>query len=115
MTLILYGLKNCDTCKKALKALDSASKPAMFVDIRAEANLSELLPKWIDAVGIDQLANKRSTTWRNLSDTDKAKVEQGNAKDLMIENPTLVKRPVLEFGQNVYVGWTKDVQNLLIS
>ena len=111
MALMLYGLKNCDTCKKAMKALDAAGQSYEFVDIRAEADLAALVPTWLESAGSDLLINRRSTTWRNLSDA-----ERETAPDtLLIANPTLVKRPVIAGGADVYVGWTKDVQAALLS
>lgn len=110
MSLTLYGLKNCDTCKKALKALEAGGKRADFVDIRAEADLGALLPGWLEAVGADALINRRSTTWRNLDDVARAR----DPMALLSENPTLIKRPVIDAGGDVTVGWTKEVQaNLL--
>ena len=110
MSLTLYGLKNCDTCKKALKALEAAGKSVTFVDIRAEADLPALLPNWLDAAGADLLINRRSTTWRGLSEDERA----GNPLALLAQNPTLVKRPVIEASGHVHVGWTKDVQSALL-
>lgn len=110
MSLTLYGLKNCDTCKKALKALEAGGKTVAFVDIRAEADLETLLPLWLEAVGADALINRRSTTWRNLDDAARAR----DPMELLSENPTLIKRPVIDEGGSVTVGWTKEVQaNLL--
>lgn len=108
--LTLYGLKNCDTCKKALNALDAYGHDVVLVDIRADTDLQEKVPLWLKEVGPDMLVNKRSTTWRGLSEADKAAIEQGKAEALLIANPTLIKRPVIETGADVYVGWTKDVQ-----
>ncbi|MEM5516026.1 ArsC/Spx/MgsR family protein [Henriciella sp. AS95] len=108
--LTLYGLKNCDTCKKALNTLDADGHDVELVDIRADTNLEEKVPQWLKEVGPDMLVNKRSTTWRGLSEGDKAAVEQGKAEALLIANPTLIKRPVIETGADVYVGWTADVQ-----
>lgn len=110
MSLTLYGLKNCDTCKKALKALEAAGKQVRFVDIRAEADLSALVPIWLEHAGSELLINRRSTTWRNLSDAER---ETEPAK-LLKANPTLIKRPVIERGNDVFVGWTKDVQAALL-
>tara|TARA_X000000950_G_scaffold281558_1_gene378475 strand:- start:21944 stop:22528 length:585 start_codon:yes stop_codon:yes gene_type:complete len=110
MSLTLYGLKNCDTCKKALKALEAAGKEVRFVDIRAEADLSEKVPYWLSAVGAKPLVNNRSTTWRGLSDAEKAKAETDEVSALLISNATLIKRPVIEAGDKVYVGWTKAVE-----
>lgn len=110
MDLTLTGLKNCDTCKKALKAMRDGGLSPSFVDIRTEADLSVLVPKWLDAVGPDVLINKRSTTWRNLSEDERN--EEPAA--LLQCNPTLIKRPVIETTESVHVGWTKDVQDALL-
>lgn len=108
----LYGLKNCDTCKKAMKALDAGGVDYTFVDIRAEADLKTLAPRWIKAVGAGPLVNTRSTTWRGLSEADRTRAASDPA-GLLRDNPTLVKRPVIEQGDQVFVGWTKDVQTAL--
>ena len=113
MTLTLYGLKNCDTCKKALKSLEAAGKQVRFVDIRAEADLAAKVPGWLEVAGAKALVNNRSTTWRGLSDDDKAKAETDEVSGLLIANPTLIKRPVIEAGDSVYVGWTKSVEREL--
>ncbi|MEM1390513.1 MAG: ArsC/Spx/MgsR family protein [Pseudomonadota bacterium] len=110
MAITLYGLKNCDTCKKAIKALEAANHTVDFVDIRAEADLATKVPTWLDAVGSDSLINRRSTTWRNLSEAER----DGEAKTQLIENPTLIKRPVIEAGSTLYVGWTKAVQDAVL-
>jgi len=110
MSLTLYGLKNCDTCKKAMKALEGAGQAVTFVDIRADADLPALLPRWLAEAGADLLINRRSTTWRNLSEADRER----DALDLLSQNPTLIKRPVIERGNAVHVGWAKDVQGLLL-
>ena len=110
MALTLYGLKNCDTCKKAMKALEAAGQAYEFVDIRAEADLAALVPSWLESAGPDVLINRRSTTWRNLSEAER-ETEPGA---LLIANPTLVKRPVIASGTDIHVGWTKDVQAALL-
>lgn len=110
MSLTLYGLKNCDTCKKALKALEGQGTEVRFVDIRAEADLPALVPKWLAGAGSDLLINRRSTTWRSLSDA----ARETDPIALLTANPTLIKRPVIETGDAVYVGWAKDVQAALL-
>ncbi|WP_421787837.1 ArsC/Spx/MgsR family protein [Hyphobacterium sp.] len=105
----LYGLKNCDTCKKAMKALDAAGQEYAFIDIRAEADLAALAPVWLKRVDAGKLINTRSTTWRQLADADRARAGEDPAA-VLAANPTLVKRPVIERGDEVFVGWTKDVQ-----
>lgn len=105
MTLKLFGLKNCDTCKKALTELKAEGEAPEFVDIREEADLAAKVPRWLAAVG-DKLVNRSSTTWRGLSDADKAKATGKSLEGLLIGNPTLIKRPVIETGDDVLVGWT---------
>lgn len=105
----LYGLKNCDTCKKAMKALDAAGQDYTFVDIRAEADVASLAPEWLAQVDPVKLINTRSTTWRQLDESERARAETDPA-GLLAANPTLVKRPLIERGDDVFVGWTKDVQ-----
>lgn len=107
MTFTIYGLKNCDTCKKAMNALEGHK--TVFVDIRAEADLDAKLPFWIDAAGAPALVNKRSTTWRQLSEADKAKADTGEAAALLAAHPTLIKRPVIEKGKSVTVGWSAAI------
>lgn len=110
MVLTLYGLKNCDTCKKALKALASAGNTVTFIDIRADADLDALVPNWLASAGADRLVNRRSTTWRNLSESDR----NADPQILLTSHPTLIKRPVIETDRHVYVGWGKDEQNALL-
>ena len=110
MSVTLYGLKNCDTCKKAIKALTEAGTVVDFVDIRAEADLAERVPVWLAAAGPDVLINRRSTTWRGLSDEER----ESDPLSLLQTHATLIKRPVIEAGEDISVGWTKDVQAALI-
>ena len=110
--LTLYGLKNCDACKKAMKAMEGAGREVAFIDIRAEADLAVKLPAWLDAVGRDRLVNTRSTTWRGLDEAGRAKAE-ADPSALLQARPTLIKRPVIEAGGDIHVGWTRDVQAAL--
>ncbi len=106
MSLKLYGLKNCDTCKKAIKALEGAGKTVTFVDIRNEADLQAKVPIWLASAGAELLVNRRSTTWRTLSEDARA----SDPEVLLVTNPTLIKRPVIEADREVHVGWSKEVQ-----
>lgn len=111
MPLTLYGLKNCDTCKKALKALEG--RDVTFVYIREETDLAVKVPEWIEALGAEALVNKRSTTYRSLDDAEKGQIDAGDIQDLLVAKPTLIKRPVIEADGNVFSGWTDDVQTQL--
>jgi len=108
MVLAVYGLKNCDTCRKALKDLDDAEREHRFFDVREDVDRVRKVPNWIDAVG-SALVNTRSTTWRNLSVEDRAIAEDDPA-GLLISHPTLIKRPVIEIGGEVRIGWTPAVK-----
>ena len=105
----LYGLKNCDSCKKALKELQSAGQSVEFIDFRATPVAVEQLQKWLDEHGDAVLVNRKSTTWRGLDE----QARQQPALALLGVNPTLIKRPVIESGDNSFVGWTAEVQAAL--
>ena len=109
----IYGIKNCDTCRKALKAFTAAELDHSYHDFRVEGLSSESLDQWMTAVGWEKLLNRRGTTWRNLSDEVKNSVNETIARELMLENPTLIKRPVFETKDSVIVGFTKSEQALL--
>jgi len=107
----VYGLKNCDACRKAMKALDSANVGYDFHDVREEPVTTMQIGRWAQAVGTEKLLNKSSTAWRSLPEADKRNVDDKKAIKLMTEHPTLIKRPVIERGPTqVYVGWSADVQ-----
>ena len=100
----LYGLKNCDTCRKALKNLENAE----FVDVRADGVPREVLEKAYAQFG-GALVNTRSTTWRGLSEEE----QQDEPISLLLAHPTLMKRPLIEAEGVLYLGWGKDVQAAL--
>ncbi len=109
----IYGIKNCDTCRKALKFFGSAAKDHSYHDFRVDGLSIESLESWIKSVGWEKLLNRRGTTWRNLSDDTKNSIDENSARKLMLENPTLIKRPVFEQEGKVVVGFTKIEQALL--
>lgn len=102
--MILYGLKTCDTCRKALKSLPDAE----FVDVRAEGVPEDVMRAALAQFG-DQLLNTRSTTWRGLSESERA----GAPLDLLATHPTLMKRPLIEAGGTLYLGWGPEVRAAL--
>ena len=105
--MILYGLKSCDACRKARRALPNAR----FVDVREADDLAERVPGWHDAVGA-RLINKASTTWRGLPDEEKARAET-EPVSLLVANPTLIKRPVIDAEDGIHVGWTPQTRAAL--
>lgn len=115
MPVKLYGLKNCDSCKKSLKALQAAGETVTFHDVRADGMTKSQLTKWARAADWEKLLNTRSTTWRGLDAAEKENVTQMTAIDLMATHPTLIKRPIIEKDGAIYVGWGKEVQNEILS
>lgn len=112
--MTLYGLKTCDTCRKARKALQGAGHDVEFVDVREMDDLPERLPVWIDKVGAERLLNKSSATWRNLSDSEKEMgAERTGLEALLLAHPALIKRPVIVDGEAVHAGWNAEVQSAL--
>ncbi|SMN01806.1 FIG138056: a glutathione-dependent thiol reductase [uncultured Candidatus Thioglobus sp.] len=97
----MYGIKNCDTIKKAQKFLTANKVEFEFIDFRQTPIDTQTLQSFIDGVGWDKLINKRSTTYRNLSDNDK----QNITIQLTLDNPTLIKRPVLVMENGIMVGF----------
>ncbi|OTA18887.1 arsenate reductase [Xenorhabdus beddingii] len=92
----LYGIKNCDTIKKARRWLEDQEIPYQFHDYRADGLSSELLQSFIEPIGWEPLLNTRGTTWRKLSDEQKAAINNAEAAQaLMLEQPSIIKRPLL--------------------
>lgn len=105
----LYGLKNCDSCKKALKDITNAGKDIEFIDIRDSCISIYIIQNWLDQHGDGVLVNRKSSTWRNLSDGDR----QTPAPILLQGHPTLIKRPIIVSGDHSFVGWNVDVKTAL--
>lgn len=110
----IHGIKTCDTCRKAIKAFEKAGKPATFIDFRTDGLNETDLDRWLEAVGWEILLNRRSTSWRALSEEDKANPDSDKARALMLANPTLIKRPVFDDGAHVIVGFAKAQQAELL-
>jgi Spx/MgsR family transcriptional regulator len=111
----VYGLKTCDTCRKAMKWLEAEGIAAEFHDIRGDGITAAQVDGWLDAVGADALVNRRSTTWRGLPDAEKAAIEAGHAHALLLDHPTLIKRPVFELSDGVLVGFTEARKSALLA
>ncbi|UTF60492.1 ArsC family reductase [Gilvimarinus sp. DA14] len=107
-TTTLYGIKNCDTVKKARRWLEDAGVNYAFHDFRSDGLSAELVQAWLETLGSAALVNKRSTTWKNLTDAQKQQAEQGDVLNLLLEHPTLIKRPVIDTGNQVQVGFKAD-------
>jgi len=106
----IYHLKTCDTCRKAIKALRAAGHDPELHDVRADGLDTATLTTLEAALGYEALVNKKSTTWRGLDEGVKAGLNKDSAITLLSENPTLMKRPVIEQSGSYTVSWSKAVQ-----
>ncbi len=98
MTITIYGIKSCSTMKKAFTKLDELGVSYDFHDYKKQGIDKESVQRWIDELGIGKVLNKRGTTWRKLTDEQKqaADANVNNAIDLLIENTSMIKRPIVE-------------------
>ena len=106
----LYGIKNCDTVKKALVYLNNRDVNYQFIDFRKNPISQQVLIKMVDSVGWELLINKRSTTYRSLSEEEKSNINY----ELVLKLPTLIKRPVLVQDENIMVGFSENQYAKLI-
>ena len=107
-TPTIYGIANCDTIRKTRKWLDAHQVAYDFVDLREQLPSLSKVSLWLEKVGAEQLVNRRSTTWRNLDNSAREALERGDAEQILLDHPTLIKRPVLELGSEVIVGFSAD-------
>lgn len=106
MTMILYGIPNCDTVKKARRWLDEQGVAHRFHDFRKDGLDPNRLQRWIDELGWEKLLNKAGTTFRKLPDEAKAGLNAAAAKALMLEQPAMIRRPVVEAADGISVGFS---------
>lgn len=111
MTANLYGIPNCDTVRKALKWLTDNGIDHQFIDVRENTPPKSQIAHWVMSLGATKMVNKRSTTWKNLSDADRNEAETGDTAAVLLANPTLIKRPVLEYRDVLDVGFSVDAYN----
>lgn len=103
---MLYGIKNCDTVKKARVWLEAQQIPYQFHDFRTDGLNESQVNDWLDTLGFDQLINKRSTTWKALDDATKTALTGPAAAEVIVAHPTLIKRPLLQTGSHLRVGFS---------
>ena len=108
MSVMLYGIPNCDTVKKARTWLDANGVAYDFHDYKKEGADPARLAKWAAAVGWERLLSRAGTTFRKLGEADKADIDEAKALRLMAANPSLIKRPVVEYRGGVMVGFKAE-------
>ena len=104
----IYGIKACDTMKKARDWLDSRQIGYAFHDYKAAGIERAILERWSDVVGWQVLLNRAGTTFRKLSDAERSDLSEARAIELMLAQPSMIKRPVLEAGDNLIVGFKPE-------
>jgi len=112
--MIVYGIPNCDTMKKARQWLQAHELDYQFHDYRKDGVDSTKLQQWIKQVGWELLLNRRGTTWRKLDEKTRDNINEKSAIKVMLENPAIIKRPVLVKGKKILVGFNEaEYKNLL--
>ncbi len=109
----LYGISNCDTVRKARKWLENHKMDYQFHDFRQDGLTYEQLLTWSTKVGWEALLNRRSTSWRQVSEENKAAIDEEKALQLMLQQPTLIKRPVLVSSEQIVVGFNETAYQSL--
>ena len=107
----MYGIKNCDSVKKARRWLEEHGIEYSFHDFRADGLQQQLLEEWLQKSEYAVLLNKRSRTWKELTAEQRDNMQQAKALQLMLEHPTLIKRPVLDLdtGNTLHVGFSESL------
>jgi arsenate reductase len=109
----MYGIPNCDTIKKARKWLEANNIAYEFHDYKKLGVPENELKRWVKDAGWETVLNKRGTTWRKLDDDTKNNIDEASAIRIMLENPSIIKRPVLESGNSLLIGFKEtDYQQL---
>lgn len=111
----LYGIANCDTVRKARRWLDDQGIAYRFHDFRKDGIAEPRLRAWVDELGWEALLNRRGTTWRAVPGAVKATVDAAAAVRLMVEMPAIIKRPVLDLGDERVVGFSESLYQSLFS
>ena len=109
MSITLYGIKACDTMKKARTWLDEHGLSYAFHDYKVSAIDAANLQKWCDEHGWDKVLNRAGTTFRKLDEADKQDLDQARAIALMLAQPSMIKRPVLDLGERTLLGFKPEL------
>jgi Spx/MgsR family transcriptional regulator len=104
----LYGIKNCDTIKKARKWLSDNGVDYNFHDVRVDGIDAATIEQWIDQAGWETVLNRRGTTWRKLDSTVQEATNQDTVTALLLEHPAMIKRPVLDVDGTVSIGFKAE-------
>jgi len=114
MTLQVLGINSCDTCRKACKWLEEQGIDYHWRDLREQAPARATLVRWLDTQGPKRLVNRRSATWRAFDEQRRPALDSPELPKLLLEHPTLIKRPVFERAGEVRVGFDDDARRWLL-
>lgn len=109
MAITLYGIPNCDTVKKARTYLNGRGVDYHFHDFKKAGIEAADLKRWIKEAGWEKLLNKAGTTFKKLPDSEKADIDEAKAIELMLANPSMIKRPVVEGGDALLIGFKPEI------
>lgn len=115
MTITMYGIPNCDTIKKAKKWLEAEGVEYQFHDYRKQGIDTALVEQFCQQLGWENVLNKRGTTYRQLSAEQKETLNEANAIALLVEQPAMIKRPILVVGDDYHIGFKADQYATLFS
>ncbi len=114
MSVVVYGIRNCDTIKKTLKWLDSRAIGYRFHDYRKDGLSPELLAEFVEKLGWESLINKRGTTYKALDDELKSRLDERSAMQLMLAQPAMIKRPLLVVNHHYLLGFDENQYQALL-
>ena len=107
-SVTIYGIKNCDTIKKAMAWLDEHGVDYRFHDFRKDGLEAKQLDAWLKELGWETLLNRRGQLWRKVADAVRNNIDAASARKLMLDNPGIIKRPVLDVGNDRHVGFKPE-------
>jgi arsenate reductase len=110
----IYGISNCDTMKKARKWLEDNNLDYEFHDYKKQGVIEKDLRRWVKQAGWESVLNRRGTTWRKLDENIKNNIDEASSIKVMLENPSAIKRPILEQGKKLLVGFNEDEYKTLL-
>ncbi|MCZ2721695.1 ArsC family reductase [Marinomonas sp. 15G1-11] len=111
----IYGIKNCDTMKKTFKWLNESNIQYQFNDYKKNALTPELINEWVEKLGWESLVNKRGTTWRKLDEAQKNAMSDTLAKTVLLESPSMIKRPLMVKENDIILGFTAENYHKIFS
>lgn len=114
MRVDVSGIQSCDTCRRARKWLAEQGLDFQWVDLRESAPSRDDVERWLGAIGAGALVNRRSTTWRQLDEAERPALDSPAVIDLLVEHPTLIKRPLFERGDEVRTGFDEARRQWLL-